>query len=630
MMLFVVANWANYMQPATTTGSSGESQVDATNVDTIMAGWGIPAAFRNDAVKQVKLLVLAAASGVYHAQAFIFDTKTGASLSTLLVATKRPSSSNPNSSTAISYVIINSNAVIKQQYTYYNVRRCHRCGRCLWTGHCCCHTYRASSPRGDTPQELLIIEHKIKFDQFAWFNRQTLSKEVLVDRTLSNGDANHFTAPLTEAIENFLSNHIVKTQVLTPYNDSVLSALQSNIGSLKLASQSLKMTGVASENIPEILSFLAKQYGFEDIHETETFLQQLKEGRFSYENFFTTSTNDHNKRITMKYVWIIGQTVNNLTYSMRFLVLNITSQALIDTLLSNDTITDESDYQSKRLNIARLSTLNDRGEFLHEDLLTSITPWKLKITKIALNILRFIAASTLVPQKHRMLSYFNPEIISPQLNHSSIHVPESRMISADIIALSKAVSAAAKGWKDVVSAFKTSSSTSITRIVRFGFDHFSQKSTVLKAVNIPASRTPEFINAVIYDYNLPPNGSFMLAVTYSDDFAWEKIDYFYSPSMNGKYRALTLFKNGDSVSNTASFFIINVDADWQMAPDLLLIQKSRSILGGLFQSSKQSIREVPHVLSMDEVIKLQRFFMLVAMDNLASTLGVNVTLPSLN
>ena len=67
--------------------------------------------------------------------------------------------------------------------------------------------------------------------------------------------------------------------------------------------------------------------------------------------------------------------------------------------------------------------------------------------------------------------------------------------------------------------------------------------------------------------------------------------------------------------STASFLIIDINADWQLAPDLLLIQ---------------SIEEVPHVLTLDEAVKLQQFFMLVAMGNLASSLGTNITLPELN
>lgn len=39
-----------------------------------------------------------------------------------------------------------------------------------------------------------------------------------------------------------------------------------------------------------------------------------------------------------------------------------------------------------------------------------------------------------------------------------------------------------------------------------------------------------------------------------------------------------------------------------------MIQASKSILGGLFEKNKQSIEEVPRVLTLEEALKLQQFF----------------------
>ncbi|CAF1240121.1 unnamed protein product [Rotaria sordida] len=612
------ANWANYMNPTSTTGSIGQANVGSGTLATVMASWSIPDQFRAKAVRKVNLLVIAATEGSYTAQAFLFDTKTSVALSTLIVATQKlDSPSDPNSPISVSYVIINSNAAIKQQYTYYTVRDCHRCPKCLWFSKCCCHDETKSSPRDNTLDELNIINQKLKVDQFAWFNQQTLNRAIK-KRDLFKYNSNKQIISLTEAIENYLSNKIVKGEILASYNDSILSTLQTHITSLKLSTESLKMTKLKSQNLRLVLSTLTKDYGFEDIYNNTLFIEQLKTGRFSYENLFTSSISVDNKSRAIKYIWLIGQTVDNLTYSINFFFVNITSQQLINRLLSNNTNTNKSNYTidyNKKLKIIRTSILNDRGKFLNEDLLTLITPWQLKTTKITLNILRFIAASTIIPQKYRMLSYFNPEIISPTVNHNKTYAPQPRAISAKILALSKAISAAANAWKDFVTAFKSSRSTTITRIVQFGFKYFSQKSTILKAINIPTDRATEFINAVIVDYNLPSKGSFMLGLTYSDDFAWDRIDYLYSPSNNGNYRSLTLFKNGDSLTNTASFFIVDINADWQLAHDLLLIQKSKSYLGGLFEN---------------EAVKLQQFFTLVAMGNLGSKVGANVALPQLN
>ena len=215
----------------------------------------------------------------------------------------------------------------------------------------------------------------------------------------------------------------------------------------------------------------------------------------------------------MKYIWIIGQRIDNNSYSINFLFTNFTSQILIDTLLKNRTNNNQSNdtnYGDKQLKIIRFSLFNNNGQFLNEYLSTIISPWQRNIIKIALNMLRYTAASTLLPKQHRMLSYFDSITTTKDGDFENTSRPEGRAIAAKILALSNAISAGAKAWTDVVNAFKTSSSTTVTRITRFGFNHFAQKSTVLKAINIPASRATEFINAITIDYNLPSKGALHL------------------------------------------------------------------------------------------------------------------------
>ncbi|CAF4751216.1 unnamed protein product, partial [Rotaria sp. Silwood1] len=588
------ANWANFINPTTTNGSIGQAQVGSSNIATIMENWSISQQFRNQAIQNVKLLIAAADEGSYTAQAFIFDIQSSASLTSLIVVAKRIASpADANTPVAVAYVTINTNGMVKKLYGPA-FQSCSKCSKCLWTRRCCCDT----------------------------FNQQQLSRAV--QRTIPNNHDDIRGVNLTQAIENFLSNKNVQAEVLASYNDSILTALQSNFTSLKLSSQTLKMAKVEYKHILNLLKALSDDYAFEDFSSNSQFLQQLQSSRFSYENLFTTSSTGYDKKnITIKYIWIIGQNHDNTTYTIHFLHLNISSQALIQTLLCNNTNNSTScseENLNNQLNIARTAILTDNGQFLNEQIPKMITPWQLTTTNIVLNILRFIGGSVLNPKQYRLLSYFDPRIISPEDKQINNDESYSRTIPAKIAALSQALSSVANSWKDIVSSFKTSKSTTITRITRFGFTYFDQKSTVLKAIDIPANKASEFINTIVMDYNLPSKGSFLLGLTYSDDFSWDNIEYLYSPTMDGKYRSLTLFKNGDSITNTASFFIVDVNADWQLAPDLLLIQTSKSYLGGFFESSKQSIQEVPHVLTLDEAKQLQQFFMMIAISNLAGTL----------
>jgi hypothetical protein len=613
------------MGAPTSSGSYGQANVGSSTVGTAMANWAIPEPFRDGAVNSVRLLVLAATEGTYSAQAFLFDVSSGASLTTLLVVAIRLSTpADPNSPVAVMYVTINTNAPIKQLYSYWNEEVCHRCPKCVWLGRCCCHDEQRSAARGHTTAELNVVRQKMTADQYVWFNQQNLSPNAL-KRFIDDQNST-----LTEAIENFLSNNTVKAEILASYNDSVITAIQTNLTSLKLFSQTLKLTRVHRQNLPIILAALAEEHGFDNIYSNSNYSQQLESSRFSYENLFTSEISPGNDTVLIKYIWILGQLIDNSTYAFNFLSVNITSKTLIETMLLNSTTNFNSSHtinENKQLNIVRIASLTAGGEFFNERLLTSITSWQQKTTRIVLNMLRFIGATVLVPQQFRMLSYFDLELVSPEMSRADVNENKSTNVGDKLKALASSVSTVIGTVKEIIQTLNSSKSITIQRVTRFGFNYFNQKSTTLKAIDIPSSKANEFINALSMDYNLPSKGSFMLGLTYSDDFAWEQIQYLYSPDMNGHYRSLTLFKNGDSTTNTASFYIVDTNADWNLAPDLLIITKTKSLLGGFYTSSSQSIQEVPHMLSIDEAVQLQKFFMLVAIGNMAGTLGLNATIP---
>jgi hypothetical protein len=136
--------------------------------------------------------------------------------------------------------------------------------------------------------------------------------------------------------------------------------------------------------------------------------------------------------------------------------------------------------------ITRTPSINNQLKIEHFKINSSwgvfpTTSWKIKTTKTALDIRRF-----LYQQKFRMLDHFNIELIPLQINSEKIAVPQSRGFLQKITVVTNVISAAA--WKDVVSALKSSSSTTVTRIVRFGFTYFSHKSTIFRVTNIPSSR----------------------------------------------------------------------------------------------------------------------------------------------
>lgn len=604
------------------------ASVGITTVNDVMRNWPIPKHFLDQAVQSVRLLVIAASEGSYVAQTFVFNTESGASLSTLIVvANPIESPSDPNSSIAVRYVVINTNANIKQQYNQYYVKQCHKCVKCAWLSRCCCHQQLNFAPRGNTPEELNIIKQRLTAHQYAWFNVQTFDTSFKLAMLNGIATSNSSNASLIESIDKYLSNNNVKTEILKKYNDTILTQLQSNFASLKLSTQKFRFTKVSKANIRVLLSAVAKDYGFDDIFSNQEYSQELEKPKFSYENLLTTPTDNETNNKTIKYIWLIGENMNNMSYTINFLHLNINSHIL----LFNNTNTSEITNSSEQLKIIRTSSLTSSGEFTDERLMTMMAPWIVQKTRIILNILRFISASTLAPKEHRLISHFQSDLNTSNFNRNGAPNGSSTTssLSNKISTLTQAISSIASTFQSIINVFKSSSSTTINRIIQTGFTSFQQKTRVLKIINMPADRATEFVNAVSMDYNLPSEGSFMLGLTYSDDFSWEYVEYVYSPSMDGTYRSLILLKNGDILTNTASFFIIDINAEFAIAPDLLIIEKRKSILGGLFESTKQRIEQVPHVLTFEEAEKIKNFFMVVGMSNMATLLGIKVPQPQL-
>ena len=54
--------------------------------------------------------------------------------------------------------------------------------------------------------------------------------------------------------------------------------------------------------------------------------------------------------------------------------------------------------------------------------------------------------------------------------------------------------------------------------------------------------------------------------------------------------------------------------NFEIAPDLLIMRDSKSILGGMFGSSRERIERVPHSMTPDDLQEMLDFFDLIAFE----------------
>jgi len=294
--------------------------------------------------------------------------------------------------------------------------------------------------------------------------------------------------------------------------------------------------------------------------------------------------------------------------------------------------------------ISRVSTPQVDGRFKNAVFDSLKSPWAENTTSVALDLLRYVAAQVVVgasPPPYRSLIGFDDyewpltpltvedvQSLRRQALESSGDIPAWTALSS----LTNAVKEFTSVWGDIVNVFKTSSKTEVRQLIRLGFNHFMEKSTVMKAFGLPADKVSAFEDLMVPAFDIPDTKQTRLALfslQYTSDYSWDKEEMLYNKQGTSTDKSFLLFKNGDSQTNLANFLLVNVEADFNLAPDLLIIHTQTSILGGLFQFDKVKIQEVPHVLSLNDVLALRAFFRIVAFGKMCDVLGISYKFPDI-
>jgi len=113
---------------------------------------------------------------------------------------------------------------------------------------------------------------------------------------------------------------------------------------------------------------------------------------------------------------------------------------LIESLLSNSTT---NNTLRRQLTLKSISALDD-------------------------SVVHFISGSAIAPKKHRMLSSFHRDM--------QVIDPKSLAVPSKIGMLIDAISATVRLATDIAKFFKSSTSTTIKQMIRFGLTYFEEKS----------------------------------------------------------------------------------------------------------------------------------------------------------
>ena len=115
-----------------------------------------------------------------------------------------------------------------------------------------------------------------------------------------------------------------------------------------------------------------------------------------------------------------------------------------------------------------------------------------------------------------------------------------------------------------------------------------------------------------------------------DEQTWTAYQSVFSVGQNGECKFVTILAHRNETSNKIDFLLSDMKATFKLAPDVLVIQDSKSVLGGIYSDSKIRLQEMPRSLTNDDLKAVFDFFYIVAFKNFADLLGIKVELPPLS
>ena len=211
------------------------------------------------------------------------------------------------------------------------------------------------------------------------------------------------------------------------------------------------------------------------------------------------------------------------------------------------------------------------------------------------------------------------------------------MRNLDIQGACNIVSAVSDTYKKVVNAFKTGVQRSIVKtITKGGFAkvYGSGKTKVLQGIK-EEKGWDKFKTNTLKNMKLPKKyvdevESLLDEAEYSEGAAWNEFDMLFDVnSVKDNCKFCSIVVNHREEDERFDVVYTDIQADFKLAPEIQVIHKSKSILGGIFSSEKDVEKIVPKNLTQDDLTMIFSFFQIISYKLILQQFGVIVDLPKM-
>ncbi|KAF9181849.1 hypothetical protein BGZ50_005261 [Haplosporangium sp. Z 11] len=516
-----------------------------------------------------------------------------------------------------------------------------------------------AAPRELSLEEILVIKKVMSTHQSGWarenipvIRRQIFSSVVTqltrVNQTTQIEPTSVVLSSfsLEKVLRLFLGNTVENEDVFKSHDEGVLDAFRNATQTQHQTVRKLKMS-VRERDVPDVLeSLLAGCFQRGGIEESvqDWWKRIHKDHRDSPVSVDCEFANQHKVPVDSP-VSGCSTSANVTTTSSYFMVVLAPRGLLIDCLfignnldatfseceplgddpsescMGRSRVVTRDDNDESEGTMIRWATLEPNGLFRHVHYLAQwpLYPWY--INKVILDYMRFLTVSAYlgipIPRAESWSVHQHPKC-------DSAGAPRVKVVIPSILAIMEPIKLFAQTWESVAKAIGTSISEDIRVKVCLGFESVKYTARSLVGLGISAKNLPHLIEETMSLAQLPDRDdlkAIMVGIKYSTNITWVTESMTYSAS-SGEHYFLSLAKYGDAKKKTADVAYSMLKSEFSLAPDMLIVHRKESHLGGLFKKERTLIEYIPHTLTLNDTLILQMFWEMLAFHNLAIAAGV--------
>jgi hypothetical protein len=199
--------------------------------------------------------------------------------------------------------------------------------------------------------------------------------------------------------------------------------------------------------------------------------------------------------------------------------------------------------------------------------------------------------------------------------------------------MSDAVGSLTEPIGKAIKALKSSKSNEIKEtLLGKGFKEFVSSASVKVAKGIKAEFFDKYLTFIEKTIKVPDARKeevkdILEQSQYVESNLWSAYDTVFSVGTGGDVKYVSLMITRDDEKGVYHCVCSDVQATFKLAPDVMIINKKLSIIGGLWEEDNWIEKEIPKGYTQEDMETVINFFSVVAFKAMANQFGIDFGLP---